>query len=133
MEEKDKGYLAGLIDGEGSILLQNNHKGEFRSPAVSISTTTPEIIDFVSNYYKVNTIQKKSLNKNYLPETVITIRTDEAIRLLEDILPYMRHAKKIKRGRHIVDNYKNVTVRNGKYNPAQLEAKLQFEKEFFEL
>lgn len=133
MEEKDKGYLAGLIDGEGSILLQNNRKGEFRSPAVSISTTTPEIIDFVSNYYKVNTIKKQSMKENYLPEVVITIRTDEAIRLLEDILPYMRHAKKIRRGRHIVDNYKNVTVRNGKYNSTQLEAKLQFEKEFFEL
>lgn len=133
MEEKDKGYLAGLIDGEGSILLQNNRKGEFRSPAVSISTTTPEIIDFVSNFYKVNIISKKSLKEGYLPETVITIRTDEAIRLLKDILPYMRHHKKIKRANHIVNNYKKVTVRNGKYNSKQLEAKLQFEKEFFEL
>ncbi|MDQ0157596.1 hypothetical protein [Robertmurraya andreesenii] len=40
MKEWEAAYLAGIIDGEGSITLTKNHKNEFRRPC--ISGLTPE-------------------------------------------------------------------------------------------
>jgi hypothetical protein len=40
MTELEKAYIAGIIDGEGSIMLQNFHNNEYPSPCVSIASTT---------------------------------------------------------------------------------------------
>ena len=112
-KELYKAYLAGLIDGEGSILLERVHANEHRSPAVSIST-------------------KKERNGN-LPAVQYKVKGDKALTLLNDILPYLKHYKKISRAKHLIDNYKNVTARNGKYSEEKLKLKLQFEEDFFKL
>lgn len=44
---------------------------------------------------------------------------DEAIQLLQDIEPYLVIEKKKARARHIIFKYKEVTIRNGRYNEAQ--------------
>ena len=40
MTETEKAYIAGIIDGEGSIILQKFHKKEYPSLCVSIASTT---------------------------------------------------------------------------------------------
>ncbi|WP_291651355.1 hypothetical protein [Clostridium sp.] len=40
MTETEKAYIAGIIDGEGSVMLQRIHKNEHPSPCVSIASTT---------------------------------------------------------------------------------------------
>lgn len=131
-KELYKAYLAGLIDGEGSILLERNNPNEHRSPAVSISTTTPEIFEgFVENYG--GSISKKKEREGALPAFQYKVRGNKALILLQDILPYLKLHKKINRANHLVNNYKNVTVRNGKYSEEKLKIKLQFEEDFFKL
>ena len=44
LTELDKGYIAGIIDGEGSICLTKHHPNEFRSPEISVTSTTYEIL-----------------------------------------------------------------------------------------
>lgn len=47
------------------------------------------------------------------------------------ILPYMKEPEKIKRAQLIVNEYKQLTPRNGKYSKEQLSKKLNFEERFF--
>ncbi|MGI8385235.1 LAGLIDADG family homing endonuclease [Robertmurraya sp. P23] len=44
MKEWEASYIAGIIDGEGSITLTRMHKGEFRRPCISISSTDRELL-----------------------------------------------------------------------------------------
>lgn len=38
IKEVEKAYIAGIIDGEGSIMLQRFHKGDLPAPCVSIDS-----------------------------------------------------------------------------------------------
>lgn len=44
MIETEKAYIAGIIDGEGSIMLTRFHKNQYHSPCVSISSTDIELL-----------------------------------------------------------------------------------------
>ncbi len=44
MTDIESAYLAGIIDGEGTITLTKD--GEFRYPAVSVASTTIEILEW---------------------------------------------------------------------------------------
>lgn len=49
MTETEKAYIAGIIDGEGSIMLIRAHPREFPSPCVSIASTTMELLKWVKS------------------------------------------------------------------------------------
>ncbi len=123
-------YLAGLIDGEGSILLTRNNSNKWRAPVVSISSTTIEMLDFIPKLYG-GCISKKKTEKGYLPEFSYTVICDRALKLMIDILPYLRHPIKKKRVIYLIDNYKKVTKRNGKYTEEEKLAKQKFEQGFY--
>ena len=45
-------YLAGLIDGEGTITLSKKHKNDkFRTPVISCSSTTYELVEYLKQNY----------------------------------------------------------------------------------
>jgi len=44
MEFQEAGWIAGIIDGEGTITLTVDGSRELRSPVVSVCSTTPEIV-----------------------------------------------------------------------------------------
>jgi len=46
MTELELAYLAGIIDGEGSIMLLKYHKSEYPSPCISISSTDIELLEW---------------------------------------------------------------------------------------
>lgn len=52
---------------------------------------------------------------------------------MNKIEPYLVIRKRELRGKFIIDNYKNVTIRNGRYNETQKLAKDQFYIEFMAL
>ncbi len=83
---------------------------------------------------KEKLLERKNYNlskhKNSYAYSVVR---DSAIRLLEEISPYLVIHKKRERAEHILKEYKAVTMRNGKYNEEQLEAKLQFYMDFMAL
>lgn len=45
MTEQEKGYLAAIIDGEGTITLTKDK--EFRYPVIQVTSTTYEIVDYL--------------------------------------------------------------------------------------
>ena len=44
LTELQKGYIAGIIDGEGSICLTRNNANEHRSPNITVASTIYEIL-----------------------------------------------------------------------------------------
>ena len=120
------------MDGEGSVLLtKHNKSSRFRYPAVSMSSTTEEFIDFmVDNHggYKCN---HKIYKSHHKPSWTWELIYDKAINFLTYISPFLLDPIKKARADHILTNYKKVTVRNGKYTENQLKEKLKFEEDFF--
>ncbi|MFC0477163.1 LAGLIDADG family homing endonuclease [Robertmurraya beringensis] len=135
MKEWEASYVAGIIDGEGSISLTRMHKGEFRRPCISISSTDKELLIYIKRLTG-GVINNK---KNYNPERhknsyTLTIKKKENVfEVLEKIHPYLRINKKRARALWILRYYENVSPRNGKYSSTLLKQKLQFEEDFFRL
>ncbi len=47
LSDVDSAYIAGLIDGEGTITLTRKHRNENRQLAISISNTDKDLLEFV--------------------------------------------------------------------------------------
>jgi len=135
MKKWEASYIAGVIDGEGSIMLTRMHKNEFRRPCISIASTDLELLQYVQSHTGGILVCKK----NYYPlmhkkSFTLTIKKKDIVfYLLNQIVPFLRIHKKRKRALFILKEYNNVTSRNGKYTPELLNQKLLFEKRFFEL
>ncbi|MFV3012574.1 hypothetical protein ACLD43_13015 [Clostridium botulinum] len=132
MTNEQKAYIAGIIDGEGSIMLLRFHNNQFPSPCISISSTTIELLEWIKSVTKVGTIKRK---KNYNTEKhtdsfTYTIKYNDTINLLIQIELYLVIKNKKTRARLIIEKYKSVTPRNGKYSDEMVKAKGDFYKEF---
>lgn len=47
MTSEEKAYIAGIIDGEGSIMLLKFHKNQYPAPCVSVASTTLELLEYI--------------------------------------------------------------------------------------
>jgi len=135
MTSEEKAYIAGIIDGEGSIMLLKFHSNQFPAPCISISSTTLELLQWIKSKTNMGTISGK---KNYNPEKhknsyTYTIKYNEAIDLLIQIEPYLIIESKKKRSKLILDKYKDLTPRNGRYSKEMLIEKELFYNEFINL
>lgn len=132
MNETQKAYVAGIIDGEGSIMLQSFHKNQHPSPCISVASTTIELLNYLKEIIGCGVIVKK---KNYNIEKhqdsyTFYVRYNNAIKLLLEIEPYLVIENKKKRAKLIIEKYKALTPRNGRYTGKQLLEKELFYNEF---
>ena len=129
----DKVYLAGIIDGEGSIMLTSFNKLKLPAPSVSVSSTSLELLEWIKFKVGAGVISSK---KNYNPEKhqdafSYGIRYNSALELIFEIEPYLQIKEKKQHAMLILSDYKKITVRNGRYTPDQLRAKDEFLKTFY--
>ncbi|WP_077619434.1 LAGLIDADG family homing endonuclease [Bacillus sinesaloumensis] len=135
MQTWEASYIAGIIDGEGSISLTRMHEKEHRRPCISIASTDFELLRYVQKLTG-GVINNK---KNYKPDrhmdsyTLTIKKKEDVFYTLEHIMPFLRVNKKKNRSVWILENYNNVTPRNGKYSPELLKKKAIFEEYFFEM
>lgn len=135
MESWQSAYVAGIIDGEGSITLTRMQKNEFRRPCIVISSTDYELLLYIQTLTGGLVTNKK----NYDPERhkdsyTLTIKKKKDVFLtLENVSPFLRVKQKRRRAEWILNHYNQVTPRNGKYSPDMLKRKLLFEKTFFKI
>ncbi|MFS0611989.1 LAGLIDADG family homing endonuclease [Lederbergia ruris] len=135
MKDWEAAYLAGIIDGEGSITLTRMHKKEFRRPCITISSSDKELLVYIQ------TLTGGYINskKNYRPDkhkdsyTLNIKKKENVLYILRSVSPYLRIHQKRSRALWILENYERVTPRNGKYNAKSLNSKLLFEERFFQL
>ena len=125
-------YLAGLIDGEGTITItKEKANSKFKMPVVSVASTTIELLNaFVNNYGGVIS-NKKLYKEHHKPSFSWRLTNQKALILLNDVLPYMLEPVKIYRAKLLISSYNKLTSRNGKYTETQIKNKLEFEHLFF--
>ncbi len=87
----DLAYLAGLLDGEGSISLhmQKLDKYELYSFRVLITSTNRPVVDWLAEYFGGSIRMQPRRNDGYKDIYRWCLRTCEAAQLLPLLLPYL--------------------------------------------
>lgn len=84
-------YIAGLIDGEGTITLTREHKNEKRRLVVSISSTERSLLEFTQHAVGTGQItNKRTYDDKHTPSYTYKITSRQALDLLSQIQPYMQ-------------------------------------------
>ena len=130
LTEPERAYLAGIIDGEGTVTLSVKQKGGTRHLSVSVSGTESALMRYLPLVIGAGRITNKRVYKlHHTPAFTYSIYSRQAIDLLDQILPYLR-TYKAKRARLALEEYISVTPRNGKYSNEQKNAKDKFVEKF---
>jgi hypothetical protein len=129
----DAAYIAGLVDGEGTITLSRKHARENRQLVISISNTERSILDFVHSRIGAGKITtKRCIQAHHAPGFTYAIWNRQALTLLAQIQPFLRSYKQY-RAQVVLTDYVRLTPRNGKYSEAVLAARDHFEAEVLAL
>lgn len=132
MKTKDAAWLAGYMDGDGSILLANSGKRSLRRPMLSICSTDIEILQHVILLVGGALIKQSRKTGNQRTAWSWRLRgTKRVASMLRAILSHMRCTAKITRAKIIVNEMPLVVPRTGKYTLAQAKARIAFERRFF--
>lgn len=124
-------YAAGIIDGEGTITLTSLQSGKYRSPVVSVSSTTIEILNFMKIHFGGHISNCKTYKEHHKKSYSWKLCNDKAIEFLQSVYPFLLEPSKSYRANLILTQYKDVTKRNGKYTEQDIQQKLNFEYIFF--
>lgn len=135
MTSKEKAYIGGIIDSKGSIMLLKFNNNELPSPCISISSTSIELLKWIKDVSKMGSIKNKenSNSEKHANSFIYTIKHNDTINLLLEIEPYLIVKSKKKKAKLILEKYKAVTPRNGRYSNEMLKAKEQFYEDFISI
>lgn len=125
-------YVAGIIDGEGTITLSRMRKmDKWRTPVVSVSSTTIEILNALVSVFGGHICKHKIYKPHHLPSFSWRIEGRKAVTLCEQLKSRLLVPSKQRRAELIATKYLACTPRNGKYNAPTQHKKQQFEDAFF--
>ena len=132
MTETEKAYLAGIIDGEGSIMLIRLSKTTHPAPVLSVPSTTIELLHYIQKIIGFGKIiPKTNYNKEKHKDCyTFTLIRNQALDVIKEIYPYLIINTKRERARLLLTDYKRLTPRNGRYSPELLTEKEDFYKLF---
>ena len=118
----ERGYIAGLVDGEGTVTLSRKHANELRHLVISISNTETDLLEYARSTIGCGKITKKKTAKaNHSQSMTYAVSNRQALALLAQIEPHLRSYKRF-RARLVLEHYVRLTPRNGKYT-AELRAR----------
>jgi len=130
MSPVDAAYLAGLIDGEGTIALTKIHRGQNRQLVVTIRSTELALLEWTKSITGVGKITtKRTSSPHHSPGYTYCVSNRQALDVLTQVQQYLRSYKSL-RSRLVIENYLKLTPRNGKYTAMLLEARRTFEQLF---
>lgn len=111
----DAAYIAGIIDGEGTISLSRRHKNENRQLEISVSNTETDLLNYLLKTIGTGRIAKKrTYSDKHTPSATYMVSNRQALYLLEQITPFLLTYKK-RRAELVLSEYLRLTPRNGKY------------------
>ena len=91
--EADKAYLAGFLDGEGSIII-DDHGGKSRlSVRVVLGNTHVGVLQELQSIWGGFFYTKQAQKEGWKQGSVLEWATKEAVELLREIQPYLRIKK----------------------------------------
>lgn len=123
----DAAYIAGIVDGEGTITLSATHREENRRLVIAISNTERALLQFIKRTVGAGHItNKRTYSPRHAPSYTYQIGARQALALLGQIAPYLRTYKSARAGLLLRD-YIRLTPRNGKYDPQTMLERKEFE------
>jgi len=126
----DAAWLAGLIDGEGTVTLSRKHRGDNRQLVVSISNTEIPMLKYAMRVIGAGKItRKRTSSARHTPSYAFSVSNRQGLDLLSQIEPYMK-SYKADRARLAIKHYVRLTPRNGKYTVALTQERKSFIDEF---
>lgn len=129
----DAAYIAGLIDGEGTITLSRKHANEKRSLCVSICSTERVLLEFVLAAVGLGRItNKRTYRDHHSPSFTYRVTNRQALELLTATASFLK-TYKARRAALILEKYLPLTPRNGKYSATQLRERDEFELELLRM
>jgi hypothetical protein len=124
----DAAYIAGLIDGEGTVTLSRKHAADNRQLSISISSTEKPMLEYVLEVTGVGKItNKRRSQEHHKASYSYAVYNRHALGLLAQVHPFLRSYKR-SRGELILRDYVRLTPRNGKYTPELLAERETFEE-----
>lgn len=121
MEEVEKAYLTGIVDGEGTVTLTKHRKNETHTPNVIVANNNLGLLKWIKSKVGGLIVSKKTYKPHHQKSYAWSVRQDRAIRLLNEIKQYLIIKKP--QAELITTCYKAVTHRAGKYTPEMLAKK----------
>ena len=92
-------YLAGLIDGEGTVTLSRKHAGDMRQLVVSISNTELPILEFALLSVGAGKLTRKRTERaHHTPSYAYALWNRQALALLAQIDPSLRSTSESAQG-----------------------------------
>ena len=129
LDQTDAAYIAGLVDGEGTVTLSRRHRAENRHLVISINNTERHLLEFVLKSVGAGKITgKRTYQAHHAPSFTYAISNRQALALLHQLFPYLK-TYKAKRSDLILRNYIRLTPRNGRYTPEIKRARTKFEQQ----
>ena len=133
LSDAEAAYIAGVVDGEGTISLVRKHGGENRRAAVSVANTELELLTYLRSTIGAGRITRKRISQaHHTPSYVFVVYSRQALALLRQLAPFMRTHKR-KRAELLLARYLALTPRNGKYTAELAEARAIFEDDFLSI
>lgn len=129
----DAAYIAGIIDGEGTVTLSKRHRNENRQLVISISNNEKPLLDYILEVTGIGIITKKRTNaEHHSVNYSYKISNRQALALLKQTVGYLRTYKQ-ERASLVLDKYLKLTPRNGKYTETMMEERERFIDDFFSI
>lgn len=124
MKESTLSYIAGFFDADGSISLVRFKAKETKQLNVNFTNTDLSILKFIQGSLEelglTGWIVKSSKREDHhLQGYQLVYYRNTAILVMEAILPYIKHQKKVKRFELFKGQYRPLIKANGKYSDSE--------------
>jgi hypothetical protein len=127
----DAAYIAGLIDGEGTVTMTRRNRQKNRGLVVSISNNEIPILKHVQGSIGAGKITgKRVTSERHAPSYTYCITNRQALSLLEQVSPFLKSHKSA-RAVLALKEYLRLTPRNGRYTNEQTSERETFVRNFF--
>ena len=132
LSDTEAAYLAGIIDGEGTVCLNRSYAAQFPTfqPLVAVTSTDIELLTWIKERAKGTIIKQKRYVDHHTQAHIWRLKSDGALALLARTMPFMVIERKKVKAEALVTNWKRVTPRNGYYTEEMRKQKLEFVEMF---
>lgn len=88
LSDIDAAYIAGLVDGEGTVTLSRRHKQDMRQLVISISNTDLALLDYVLQTVNAGKVtHKRTTSEKHTPSAAYSVSNRQALTFLSQTAP----------------------------------------------
>ncbi len=129
IQDAESAWAAGFMDGDGCISLARRNR--FKRPEIVADSTDRELLEEMKRLFGGTIVIKKKYKEHHRQAWHWRLHGSDRVRaMLTAVLPHMRCQVKKQRGQLLLDEWREVTPRNGHYTEEAASRKLDFEARF---